>query len=171
MSLAPQVQEQCYHCHRPFEPHCPVCGSLRKYGLSSRTDTVSRPDGSLVHLRVFRCLTCTNVYNDDEWMFRCQAPPQRLGRKPRTKREAQQRAQEQLEAIQKQGLEAGPPDLVARALELQKRMGIDPNATYDEPVQEKPDLNRLPQTVEEWEAVKPKDKNWVNPWTNNNKEG
>lgn len=68
------AQDLCFQCNRPSRPHCPQCGSLRRYGFVNKVDRVTRPDGSTVSLRVYRCLTCANVYNDDDWQLRCAAP-------------------------------------------------------------------------------------------------
>lgn len=74
-------------CGREIGPraHCPVCGSMKSYPLLKQMDTVTRPDGSKVDLRVWRCTRCTHRFNDDDWMLRCQAPAERFGRTPRRK--------------------------------------------------------------------------------------
>jgi hypothetical protein len=114
----------CYHCSRPAVPHCPQCGSLRKYGFANRSDRVTRPDNTIVHLRVYRCLTCASTYNDDDWQLRCQAPAQRLGRPPGRAGQTSAKAamaQEQLDAIKEKGLDGAPPELVARIMEYRKK--------------------------------------------------
>ena len=86
-TLRPMEHQTCFQCGRPAQPHCPQCGSLRKYAFANKHDTATRPDGSIARLRVYRCLTCANTYNDDEWQLRCQAPAQRLGRPPLASRD------------------------------------------------------------------------------------
>jgi predicted nucleic acid-binding Zn-ribbon protein len=39
-----------------------------------RQDIVTRPDNTKETLRVFRCTRCSNVFNDDDWRLRCNAP-------------------------------------------------------------------------------------------------
>lgn len=77
-------QAVCISCGRQMKPHCPMCGSYRCYGLASRKDTVTRGDGRVDTLRVFRCIPCANIYNDDDWRLRCNALPQRMGRPAKT---------------------------------------------------------------------------------------
>ena len=45
--------------------------------LARKQDSVTRPDGTEVTLRVFRCRKCGQLFNDDDWQLRCQAPPPR----------------------------------------------------------------------------------------------
>lgn len=59
--------------------HCPHCGCATVYGLASKTDIVTRDSGEVIKLRVYRCRKCSAVFNDDEWRFRCTAPPPLLG--------------------------------------------------------------------------------------------
>ena len=79
----PDEISNCFQCGRENRPHCPDCGSYRCYALARRTDTVSRADGQLAHLRVYRCLHCARIYNEDDWQLRCQAAPERRGRVPK----------------------------------------------------------------------------------------
>ena len=118
LSVMPD-ENVCFQCNRPARPHCPECGSLRRYGFA-KVDSVTRPDGTIAHLRVYRCLTCARVYNDDDWMLRCQAQPQSVGRPPSTAR-TRNATLEQVDAIKEKGLEQAPPDLVARIMEYKKR--------------------------------------------------
>jgi|SRR5579859_844824 len=75
-----QQDKLCDNCGRPFRPHCPTCGSMRTYGFATKRDWVTRPNGQREALRVYRCLTCSTTYNDDDWRLRCTATPQHLGR-------------------------------------------------------------------------------------------
>lgn len=72
-------------CGRELGPraHCPVCGTTKCYPLLRKMDTVTRPDGKKVDLRVWRCTRCSHRFNDDDWQLRCQAPPERFGRQKR----------------------------------------------------------------------------------------
>ena len=62
--------------------HCPHCGSATVRGLASRQDRVTREDGHVDTLAVFRCRKCSAVFNDDDWRLRCTAPSPRIGRPP-----------------------------------------------------------------------------------------
>jgi hypothetical protein len=73
-SLALQ-NELCLCGRAAFKIHCPQCGCATVYGLASRADVVTRPNGTTVTLRVYRCRKCTHLFNDDEWQLHCQAPP------------------------------------------------------------------------------------------------
>jgi len=48
--------------------------------MVSRQNKVTRQDGTQVILRVFRCLACSHIYDDDDWQMRCMAKPVRAGR-------------------------------------------------------------------------------------------
>lgn len=73
---------QLCQCGREIGPraHCPVCGSKKCYPLLRKKDSVTRGDGSTVELRVWRCTRCTHKFNDDDWMLRCQAQPEKQGK-------------------------------------------------------------------------------------------
>lgn len=66
-----------------FRAHCPQCGSMKCYPLLRKMDTVTRPDGNTVDLRVWRCTRCSHRFNDDDWQLRCKAAPEQFGRKKR----------------------------------------------------------------------------------------
>lgn len=68
---------QCGRLRRKI--HCPHCGSYAMYG-TSKYDVVTRPDGQQYRVTVCKCRRCGMLFNHDEWLFRCQAPNQRLGR-------------------------------------------------------------------------------------------
>lgn len=72
---------QCLCGRNVNKAHCPHCGSAMVYGLSTRTDSVTRADGSRVTLRVWRCRMCQAIFNEDDWKLRCSAPPPRNGRR------------------------------------------------------------------------------------------
>ena len=70
----------CLTCGRELRPHCPQCGSYRNYALVKQRDVVTRDDGKRVILSVYRCVRCAITFNDDDWRFKCQAPPERKAR-------------------------------------------------------------------------------------------
>ena len=112
--------ETC-RCGKPMRPHCPECGSLRKYGFANRYDTETMPDGRVLRYRVYRCLTCARTYNDNEWQFRCGAPQQQTGRPPAARSKASLAQQQQADAIRDQGLDAAPLALLEKIEQYRKK--------------------------------------------------
>jgi len=106
--------------------HCPTCGSSECYAFSpnKRVDTVTRPNGQIAYLTVYRCRKCASTFNDDDWRVRCAAPHQRLGRRPlATPPVERQRVNTKLG-----DLSEAPPNMLQNALtEILKKRGIKPD--------------------------------------------
>lgn len=70
------------HCGRlATRVHCPNCGSYHVRAFAERHDYETRPDGTVVELKVYRCRgTCGDIFNEDAWQLRCKALPTALGR-------------------------------------------------------------------------------------------
>lgn len=73
-------QQYCICGRAADKLHCPKCGCATVYGLASKRDYITRQDGIVAELRVYRCRKCTAVFNDNDWQLGCTAPPAQYGR-------------------------------------------------------------------------------------------
>jgi len=73
----PRIDDTLCLCGRPnVRPHCPFCGSSQVLCSAKKRDFITRPDGTEVELRVFRCRVCGSNFNDDHRTM-CNAPAPR----------------------------------------------------------------------------------------------
>ena len=68
---AEYMNEQACRCGRPRDrKHCPSCGSMQCYALSSRKTI--RADGQ--EYTTYRCRNCGTYFDEKQWREECNAP-------------------------------------------------------------------------------------------------
>ena len=97
--------------------HCPTCGSYSVYGIASKRDRITRPDGKVVDLNVYKCRRCLTTFNDDEWRLHCHAPDIEASKPNRGARVMQQQ-------VRYDSVEDVPEDMRLALDEIKRKRGI-----------------------------------------------
>src|SRR5215469_10443091 len=76
MPTTEQVTQTCLCGRNASRAHCPACGSLDLYAYV-HLGTVIRAGGKPEQIQVYRCRSCGERFNDDDWQLHCDAPAPR----------------------------------------------------------------------------------------------
>ena len=81
MPTSEQVAPKCFCGRNANRPHCSRCGSVMLYAYT-HLGTAIRAGGKPEQIQVYRCRSCGNRFNQDDWQLHCDAPAPREFHRP-----------------------------------------------------------------------------------------
>lgn len=71
-----ELDNLCQCGKAKYNRHCPHCGRINFYGLKDEIERPHPATGDMTtNVKVFRCRTCSMLFDDLQWQYECKARP------------------------------------------------------------------------------------------------